>query len=177
MITRILFCIASLMFTIPAFAATAPTHNDEQIATQVKQKTAKEIQDKYGVTPLLQIERKGTTDEWRKWLSLNLELPIAIDIPIARQLIVEWTELYLKNINEQQALKGALPEFPLTSKYIEINCLVSRERKQGDSVKIFGVSDGNIQYLVFSRGHFKGTYQESYQEAMNILTQQTQPAK
>ena len=151
-----------------------PRIDYEQLANSVKEKTAKEIQEKYGVRPLLkEFVRKRAKQPYKKALSLAFIVKPPVSIDHARKLLVEWSHIYLNNINKTQELQFLLPEFPCTPYNVEISCAVldpKRKETYENSLFLFTIADGALQYLAYDEELVKRLiHLETYGDACEIL--------
>lgn len=168
-----LLCFVSLSLFAEERAEQART-DYEQLANLVKERTAKEIQEKYGVRPLLkEFVRKRAKQPYKKALSLAFVVKPPVSIDQARRLLVEWSHIYLNNINKTQELQVLLPEFPCTPYNVEISCAVldpKRKETYENSLFLFTIQDGALQYLAYDEDSVKRLiHLETYGDACEIL--------
>jgi hypothetical protein len=174
-INYLLWCLFFCVFACPCLHAASQTGKEcEQIAKTVKEMTAKEIQQQYKVRPLIkEFNRKRTEQQYKKALTLAFIVQPPMSIDQARKLLIEWTHIYLKNINQSPELKVILPEFPCSPYSIEIVCAVIDPKKNENyenSLFMFSMADGALQYFAYDHEVIKRcVHLETYGDACEIL--------
>ena len=171
--------VLSCLLFLCAGSCYSESVEESSIAKGVRDKTAKEVEDKYDFEVLIKdvtAKKPITTPKPGRPLPLVIGFRKIIDIPQARKYIVKLVGMYLKNINKESGLESVLTEFPATFKSIDVAGVLFNEKIHKIPPGIlwsFALADGVIQYYVFDTVLGKRTVvEESYDEAVEIVDRQ-----
>ena len=91
----------------------------------------------------------------------------------ARELVVACTEEFLKYINESEELRQYVDVYSSTVKDVGVIIYGTDENFSQIYIACVFLSRGNIQYYVNTRRSFKLIHEETYEEGLEIVKQES----
>ena len=114
----------------------------------------------------------GSTDNKKRLISLSFIVPNRLTVDQGRKLIIEFSDLILKNVNNEK-LKDYLMTYPFTIKNLDISLFNTFEHEQSPTSypNLFAVSTGKsgIYYFYGKENGVSYIEEESYEEALQKL--------
>jgi len=166
-----LFC---MLFFCGCFSSGYQICKYERIADRITEKTAKKLQEQ---KHLYLIGTGGRMMDDIKVMSMSFQYYEAIDLAVARQLLVSIIDEYLRAINSNQEIRPYLHEVPFTAKNVEINIwFYNPDRSNLPADKIYYISaiNGILNYYIEGKKEFtrEAICTETYEEAVQHLKEE-----
>ena len=139
------------------------------IANSITQQTAKQIHEAYD---FIELRGVGGARNFRE-LSISLHANRKLTKKFARELIIEFADLYLQNINNNPKVEALAETYPLQIKNIEI--ILAIMPPEGEvyhpDISLISLADGIVLFWVFDEfGKECGDLsEETYEEARSIV--------
>jgi hypothetical protein len=168
----LIFSLLTLYFSsyvYPKVQPSAKTINYDQIADKITMQFAAKMKQKKNLV-FIGLGGAMMGDIQEMHVSFNYYSPL--EIPIARKLIIECAQEYLKDINDNKEVQPYLHDRPFTAKNIVI--VIFTYNANGSDIvypKIVDVrlSHNTIYYLSDQDGQLVTIQEESYDEAVKIV--------
>lgn len=111
--------------------------------------------------------KEGKTEK----LDVTLSSDIELTIPVARKLIIELVDDFLKDVNANEGLKSYLSDYPFTAKNINM-CLFGKKVKNNDDLLFYVAVQSS--YISYEKKNWSGglpitVLEETYDEAEHKL--------
>jgi len=145
-----------------------------QIADSITQLTAKQINDEYD---FIELRGTGGSRAFRK-LTMSLHVNRKIEKELARLLIVEFSDIYLQNINNNPKVEELTETYPLQIGNIEIILAVMPPEGEvyHPDISLTSLKDGMVSFWTFDatgKG-YRSLEEETFDQARSIVEKNKQ---
>jgi hypothetical protein len=156
-----------VFFILLSSCSTDKISEKQQLASKLKAKAAKEISQKYGLTPS---GSGGQMLDEIKMLYLAFECRRPLTLDETRSLMVHCVNDFLITINENEEIRPYLVNYPFTAKNIEMAIFFQDcAGKDLGNLMIVSIDRGTIRYKVSDPSDFIRTaLEESFDQAKEI---------
>jgi len=149
-----------------------PLEDDEKLVNLITAKTAKKLENEKS---LILIGTGGSMMDDIKMLMMGFEYRKAVNIAMARKLLIDSVEEYLSEINANEVIRAHLHNYPFTSKNIEIVIYIRNpdgSKVALDEFKVISALEGKMFYYVDcpEKHTLKAVYEETYEEALQLVS-------
>lgn len=175
MISKLITAFSCLLIAFVASLQTAETVPYDKIADRIMKTTSDYLSKKHQIQL---IGVKSSMKDSVKLMGLHFQVNRKLNKDEARSMIVECTQSFLANINQNEAIKKYLQIYPFDSKHIEIVIFIDRPDRGTfyyPDLAIVSVVDGKIEYTTNDseiKYHYKTREFESFEDAVKILQNQ-----
>ena len=161
------FCVISIfLFWTKLFSQEDPAEiHYWELTSPAARDTVKELHDRFGLIP---IGQGGGAMNVIQLHSVDFYTTKIYSIEEARELVVDATEIFLKNINQCREARPFLAEYPFSPKRINLTFFVPEKIIQNpNQISLFEVKDGNVIYSVTPQNEklWKTVFKEPYEKA------------
>jgi len=147
----------------------------DTLCNQISKRTAEILNNKYELQ-FVAMGGGGSKNEKIKLLSLHFYYNKPILITEARELLINASEIFLKEINSNNKISSYVSNFPFTEKNIEIVIYSHNDEYKNYSppnLANFANVCGRLDYYVKEDGKLKLFHKESYEEALEKIKEET----
>src|SRR5690349_17251203 len=154
-----------------AFGCNSMTYklsDDEKIANQITQETAKKLKEKKN---LILIGTGGQMMHEIEMLAMSFNYYHEVNLEQARELLICAINEYLSDINNNQDVRPYLHEYPFTSKNVEIRIFIygpDRRKLSPDKIGYILSIDGVLEYYTRADDDHP-VCKETYAEALSEI--------
>ncbi len=142
--------------------------DDEKIANQITQETAKKLKEKKN---LILIGTGGQMMHEIEMLAMSFNYYQEVNLEQARELLICAINEYLSDINNNQDVRHYLHEYPFTSKNVEIRIFIygpDRKKLPSDKIGYISSIDGVLEYYTRADDDHP-VCKETYAEALSEI--------
>lgn len=110
----------------------------------------------------------GAEKEGKTWqLKVNLDSNFELTVPVARSLIVELSEQFLREINSNEKLKPYLIDYPFTTENLQLCIFGKQPQKTNDFLLYVSMDNSHVSYRKDNPngGKLIPVLDETYEEA------------